>query len=213
VDEELLTRWRVLLPGPPVAVVALGRELLTRYAEPHRRYHDLTHLREVLDAVDGLAAYAVDPDAVRLAAWFHDAVYDGRPGADEEASARLAEARLPACGVASSRVAQVARLVRVTAGHAPADDDRDGIVLCDADLAILAADPPRYRSYSAAVRAEYAHVPAAAFRQGRRAVLEDLLARPALYRTPTAQAAWTGAARRNLTREIRWLDEVPSEDA
>ena len=210
-DEELLARWRALLPGSPESVT-VGRELLTRYAEAHRHYHDLTHLREVLDAVDGLAGYAADPDAVRFAAWFHDAVYDGRPGDDEEASARLAEARLPGCGLSPARVAEVARLVRLTAGHAPADDDRNGLVLCDADLAILAADPVRYRAYAAAVRAEYAHVPAEAFQAGRRAVLDGLLARPVLYRTPPARAGWTAPARGNLAAELATLAAAARRD-
>ena len=68
----------------------VGQELLTRWSEPHRRYHDVDHLRSVLHIVDQLAGDAVDPDAVRLAAWFHDAVYSGRPGDDERTSAELA---------------------------------------------------------------------------------------------------------------------------
>ena len=69
-----------------------GRDLLARYAEPHRRYHDRRHLTEVLTAVDVLGRHAARPDVVRLAAWFHDAVYDPQapPGANEESSAQLA---------------------------------------------------------------------------------------------------------------------------
>ena len=93
----MLTRWTELLArvaptAPEAAVLAAGTDLLARYAEPQRRYHDQRHLAEVLAAVDRLAAEADDLDAVRLGAWFHDAVYEPRaePGANESASATLA---------------------------------------------------------------------------------------------------------------------------
>ncbi|MGR6916976.1 HD domain-containing protein [[Actinomadura] parvosata] len=201
--------------GGSAAALALGAELVARWAEPHRRYHTRTHLAAVLAAIDDLADEAADLAAVRLAAWFHDAVYDGRPGRDEERSAQLAQARLPACGVPAERVAEVARLVRLTAAHDTLrPGDRNGAVLCDADLAILAALPSgdgmsatalTYDDYARAIRQEYAHVPDAAFAQGRSAVLRRLLATPALYRTPRARALWEERARANMTGELTRL--------
>ena len=191
------------LPAPPglsgtPAGRALTAELIARWAEPHRRYHTVAHLRAVLAAVDRLAAHAADADAVRLAAWFHDVCYEGRPGWDEERSAQLAEARLPACGVPADRVREVARLVRVTASHAYAPGDANAAVLCDADLAVLAGSPAEYAAYAAAVREEYRHVPDAEFRAGRAAVLRRLLARDALYGTAEACRLWEARARENL---------------
>jgi len=98
--------------------------------------------------------------------------------------------------------------VLLTAGHDPAPDDADGAVLCDADLAILAADPEAYAAYTRAVRAEYAHVPDDAFRTGRAAVLQGLLDLPALFRTPHGHAMWEPRARANLRTELRNLTEV-----
>lgn len=186
-------------PGPAAAVAS---DLLRRWSEPHRRYHDLRHLREVLDRVDLLQAHADRPHLVRLAAWWHDAVHDGRAGADERASARLAEASLTGLGVAASVAAEVARLVLVTTDHRPVGPkDRDAEVLCDADLGILAAEPERYAGYAADVRQEYAHVPDDDFRTGRSTVLRRLLEQPRLFRTPTA-TAWEQQARANVTAEL-----------
>lgn len=215
------TRW-LALAGRSPAAAALGAELVTRWSEPHRRYHTITHLAAVLDAVDELYAGAGgpvgedpgagapldggvgDPVAVRLAAWFHDAVYDGRPGWDEERSAWLALARLPRCGVPPARVAEVARLVRLTAAHdRVAADDPGGAVLCDADLAVLGGDG--YDDYAARVREEYAHVPEDLFRQGRAEVLRRLLATPRLYRTPRAYELWEARARANMSAELTAL--------
>lgn len=67
---------------------------------------------------------------MRFAAWFHDAVYDSAGGssASEELSARLAQAELPPLGVGQRRVAEVARLIRLTKGHVVAAGDRNGAV-------------------------------------------------------------------------------------
>ncbi|WP_340378011.1 hypothetical protein U5640_25225 [Streptomyces sp. SS7] len=179
--------------------------LLTRWREPQRRYHTVEHLAAVLDHIDVLHEHADDPAAVRLAAWFHDAVYLPDRSENEERSARLAERALPEAGVGKARTAEVARLVRLTVTHDPADEDRDGQVLCDADLAILAAPPSAYAAYTAAVREEYHFVPNDAFRAGRAAVLRQLLDLPRLFRTPYGAERWEATARYNLRSELELL--------
>jgi predicted metal-dependent HD superfamily phosphohydrolase len=200
------------LPAPPClggsrTGRALTAELVARWSEPHRRYHTIAHLRSVLAAIEPLAGLAADPGAVRLAAWFHDAYYEGRPGWDEERSAQLAQARLPACGLEDGRVREVARLVRVTAGHTYDPGDADAAVLCDADLAVLGSAPGEYDAYATAVREEYRHVPDEPFRAGRAAVLRGLLAGDRLYGTAAGHDLWERQARDNMTRELTRLSE------
>ncbi|NJP51379.1 hypothetical protein HCJ93_15215 [Streptomyces sp. SBST2-5] len=188
-------------PGP------YADNLLKRWREPQRHYHTVAHLTAVLDHVDELQAYADDPDVVRLAAWFHDAVYLPERSENEERSARLAERALPEAGVPEGKVAEVARLVRLTVTHDPADDDRDGQVLCDADLAVLGTPPSAYAHYTAAVREEYHFVPADAFREGRAAVLRQLLELPRLFRTPYGREHWEATARHNMRGELDMLSQ------
>jgi predicted metal-dependent HD superfamily phosphohydrolase len=183
--------------------------VVAAWGEPHRRYHDLGHLAAVLGLVGELAAAAVDPDAVRLAAWYHDVVYDPRRGDNEGVSAERARAGLRGL-VPPERVEEVVRLVLLTAGHDPAPDDADGAVLCDADLAVLAAPPGAYAAYASAVREEYGHLSDAEFTAGRTAVLEHLLALPALYRLPALAAEWTPRARANLAAELSLLQRRAS---
>lgn len=183
-------------------VAGAGADLLARWAEPHRRYHDVAHLAAVLGTVDELADEADDVEAVRLAAWFHDAVYDPTAPDNEASSARLAHVVLRHLGVDDERIAAVVRLVVLTASHDPDPDDRDGAVLCDADLAVLARASEEYERYVAAVRAEYAHVEDAAFGTGRSAVLRSLLERPELFRTVRGRTAWEEAARANISAEL-----------
>src|SRR5690606_17676045 len=85
---DLLTSWRACLPAAAPAELAarLGADLLARWREPPRHYHTADHLAVVLAVVDEHRAHAADPDAVRLAAWYHDAIYDPRRVDNEEAS-------------------------------------------------------------------------------------------------------------------------------
>jgi predicted metal-dependent HD superfamily phosphohydrolase len=178
---------------------------LTRWSEPHRHYHSPAHLQAVLDALDLLAAEARSPVSVRLAAWFHDAVYEGRAGDDERASADLAAATLSELGFHYQQVADVQRLVMITVDHDPASGDPDGATLCDADLSVLGSDSSVYRTYTHAVRRDYAHVSDVDFQAGRTGVVERLLGREPLFRTPTGQARWEHAAKRNLAAELTAL--------
>lgn len=206
---DLLAAWKSLIGrhSAESGTDDVGRQLLACWSEPHRQYHNVTHLREVLRHVDQLADHAVTPDAVRLAAWYHDSVYTGFSD-DEQNSAARAEKDLADLHVAPGLIVEVARLVRLTASHEPDADDRNGEVLCDADLAVLASAAESYAAYAAAIRAEYAHVSEKEFKLGRLKVLRSLLDGPALYRTAPAHARWEAAARVNLNTELERLDST-----
>ena len=217
-DAVLARRWAALFEDSAArseAVQAAGRDLLERWAQPHRHYHDRSHLLAVLEAVDLLERAGADPGpaprAVRLAAWFHDAVYAGDPaapaGQDEADSAALAGRVLadPHLAVPAAVVREVQRLVLLTAAHDPAPQDAAGALLCDADLEVLGRSPEAYGRYTEAVRRDFAHVSDADWARGRAAVLESLLAAGRLYRTAPGHARWEEAARRNLAVELATL--------
>lgn len=200
---------RVELPQhwPLPDQTSLRDELLTAYAEPTRHYHGTRHLEEVLARLDELRAAGTGFGElpVRLAAWFHDSVYDGERDA-EERSAAWAEDGLAGV-VDDAVVAEVARLVRLTETHRPADDDLNGCALSDADLAILAAGPERYAEYRTAVREEFRHLGDEEFRAGRLQVLSHLLEKDTIFHTPYARGAWERVARANLEAERLELSE------
>lgn len=203
---DLAVEWERLLARHTTDPAAgyVGRRLLDSWTEPHRRYHCVRHLRDVLAGVEELADWAEDRDAVRIAAWYHDAVYDGQPD-DEERSARRAEEELSRLDVSPHLVDEVARLVRMTVNHDPDPGDRNGEVLSDADLSTLALPPQDYVLNTTAIRAEYSHVPDEVFRKGRIQVLNILLDAPAVFRTDTGRHRWESAARLNMLAELRRL--------
>lgn len=210
---------QVLAPEAPEQLRSAEVDLLLlRWSEPQRRYHHVQHLAEVLAAIDELAdAGEVDPVGARLArvaAWFHDAVYDARAeaGSNEHRSATMARDHLNSLGVAAGNVDVVEALVLMTLDH-----DADGgasllasrrhtvAALHDADLWILSSPAERYAEYAAQVRSEYAHVPADLFARGRSKILSDFAQREHLYRTTHARTHWQSAARTNLAAELSAL--------
>lgn len=211
--ETLRSRWitDVSALGADVGrdvLLAEGTDLLDRWLEDHRSYHDAVHLAEVLAALDELHEGGELPDRDRhlagVVAWFHDAVYDARvgAGANEEASAVLAEERLSPLGLAAQDIRRVARLVRESATHEMTTDDPATKAFHDADLWILAAPAERFDAYCHQVRLEYRQVRAADYARGRTAVLTPFVTRERLYLTDHAHEHWTERARVNLAREI-----------
>lgn len=196
-------RWAAIAGHSRAASAALA-SLLGRYREPQRHYHGLAHVLRVLRAIDELvgAVPVADATAIRLAAWYHDAVYDPTSPENEVASARLARQSLAPLGVDADRIARVQRLVLATAGHDPADADE--AVLVDADLAVLGADPATYTAYALGVRREYAHVDDEAWRAGRASVLRSFLERPAIFTTAPMRDR-EALARANLAAELAGL--------
>ncbi|MBA4063602.1 MAG: hypothetical protein C0501_07795 [Isosphaera sp.] len=181
--------------------------LAAAYSAPDRYYHNLEHLTDVFRVLGRLAPGVADPPALQLAAWFHDAVYDPRARDNEARSGELAVDLLGPVGVPASVLVRVVRLVRATAHLSTAEPpgDRDTAALLDADLAILGAAEDRYRRYAADIRREYAFLPDADYRAGRRAVLERFLARPRLFAHQVVFEEGEARAKANLAAELKEL--------
>lgn len=180
----------------------LREDLLARWSESHRKHHNVEHLHELLDAVQSLAddGLSFDREAVELAAWFHDAIYEIGRDDNENRSADLARELLASSPVRD----EVARLVLATKAHDVTDDDVNAAVLSDADLSVLGATPARYHRYAAAVREEYSAVADDVFKPARARMLADLLD-GTIFHTAPGRDRWEAQARRNVTAEITAL--------
>lgn len=196
-------RWHSLFPGMPW----LSEELVERWSEPHRSYHDLSHLLRVLESIEILTEPREHPELM-AAAWFHDAVHQGQAGTDEQQSADLARNRLSMAGWDRDRCRRVADLILVTVDHRPAPDDVEAQTLVDADLSILGADQATYDEYARDVRDEYRHVPDSVFALARAEILTRLLDKPALFHTDRGAELWEERARSNVRVEISALEAI-----
>jgi len=204
----LETSWRETAGNAgiakPGANAVLG-DLCRRYCESGRAYHNLDHVMAMLDAVSGFAEDLHDPVAVRLAVWFHDAVYDPRRNDNEEESAAYASVALSRAGALPTLLPTIERLILATKTHQTPLDDTDCHILLDADLAVLGSSEADYDRYARAIRAEYAWVPEQDYRAGRKKVLEGFLEHDRLYYTEALFNTHEAAARANLRREIESL--------
>jgi predicted metal-dependent HD superfamily phosphohydrolase len=204
-----LDSWRRLWGELGATNISGGllNQLVAAYSERQRHYHTLQHLRECLAHFDAAASLARRPAQVELALWFHDAVYDPLRQDNEERSADWAQRSVVEAGCAPEIAHRVQALVLATKAHEARADDPDSQLLLDIDLAILGAAPGRFAEYERQVRAEYAHVPEADFRNGRARLLAAFLERPRLYATEAFHAALEQRARENIGRSLAALQD------
>lgn len=186
--------------APLVLAPDVEAALAAAYAEPHRAYHTADHIAELLrwfDVVHEEVGWRAPAD-VYLAIVFHDAVYDPTRHDNEARSAALARTL---AGAGDTAV----RLIELTAQHGrlePAALDHDAAHFLDSDVAILGAAPEAFDAYDAAIAREYAHVPRDAYRAGRRAFLQAMLARERIFFSELFHARLEAAARANLARAL-----------
>ena len=204
-------------------VAELGEHLIQAWEQPHRAYHHSGHLSQMLTDLDRLYAHRTQgstPLPLVLAAWFHDAVYEGAPGEDERRSEQLASTSLEplvTAGLLTGHELQmVSLLVRATATHElpksvdlPAGyEPADIQFFLDADMAILAADSARYRRYLRGVRSEYSHFDDEAFRAGRTTFLRSILGRKCVFLSEEGLQLWEEPAQTNLQAELsEWAQD------
>jgi predicted metal-dependent HD superfamily phosphohydrolase len=178
--------------------------LIQRYSEPHRAYHTTQHLEECFRAFEDAHSLAQSPGAVGLALFYHDAIYDTHAHDNEEKSAELAQQVLGELGAGEPLQAYVTDLILVTR-HAAMPKSEDQQLVVDIDLSILGAAQERFDEYERQVRREYSWVDEAIFRTVRSRILQEFLARPAIYSTASFRDRLEDPARENLKRSIAAL--------
>jgi predicted metal-dependent HD superfamily phosphohydrolase len=182
----------------------LMHRLIDAYSEPDRQYHTVQHLKECLNHLKEFARYSELPEEVELAIWFHDAIYDVRAQNNEEASAKWAVKELLNTSVSHDKIDRIRTLILATK-HSSLPNGIDQEILIDIDLLILAAEEKRFREYEAQIRNEYSYVPLDIYRDKRRAVLLEFLARQRIYSTPVINERFEQRARNNIEQSIALL--------
>jgi predicted metal-dependent HD superfamily phosphohydrolase len=201
-NDPMLRKWHDLLGAwavDPVLTRQTLEDISNHYAEQGRFYHTLEHVQNVLATLESIASHARNLNAVQLAAWLHDVIYDRRAPDNEERSAEYAERLCEKLSIPDGR--RVANLILKTKTH-DAEADPDAQVLLDADLAILGASEPVYRTYADNIRLECSWVPEPEYRSGRRQILAKFLARAKIFHFLHHLEE---AARRNISAEIAQL--------
>jgi len=176
-------------------------DLLTHYTCANRRYHDIRHIGFCLRQLDSVWGIAKQPDAIELAIWFHDVIYDSHRHDNEEQSALMADDAMSQLGVALPIAETVHSFILATRHNAPATD-ADAAMMIDIDLAILGQPAPVFDEYEAGVRFEYAWVPESTYRDGRSKILKAFLDRTRIYAVDHFYQSLESNARQNLARSL-----------
>lgn len=177
------------------------QELVLRYQEPHRHYHNLDHIESVIKRIYQLAINNGLNDnhlfhAV-LGAFYHDAVYVPGWGENEAFSEQMAVDRLKAIGLEDLPVTYIAHAIRETKGHAYRGQARSVQLLLDADLYELSTN---YDENKDKIRWEFGLPSEEDWIEGRSKFLKAYLALDKLYKLP-GQEHQEGRARRNMLQE------------
>ena len=199
-------RWQETcgwLALPPV-LWPVGERLLARYQEPTRHYHGPGHILALLSHLDNFVGVVRNHDAVEIAIWFHDAIYDPTASGDqnERHSAHLFHRELGDVlrGQLSSDTVETLILATRHEDTRPASSDES--LIRDLDLSVLAEPSARYLTYTEDISREYSHLDETTFREGRTQFIKKFLSRKQIYKTRHFRKLWEDQARENLVEEL-----------
>jgi len=145
-----------------------SNEVLAKYDEEHRYYHNFNHLQEVM--IELTNKQVIEDDELFLAAVYHDAVYDSQKQDNEEQSASLFKEDAKKANYPQEKMEFVAQLILETKNHQPTSEKSK--LLIDADLNIFNASPTRLLEYEKQIFKEYQHVDFLVYREKRIEVLQ-----------------------------------------
>ena len=189
---------RVASPPSPDASTVYA-ELRRRYDEPFRQYHNLHHIQDCLRLCDEVGPLLVDRDAVEVALWFHDAVYDRGASTNELRSAELfLTMSAGASFLFRHRVCDHILATR----HSTTVRDADRRFLVDIDLSGFGAPWDEFMRNGALLREECCDQDDIKYHFGQVAFLSRLQERRHFFATDYFRARYEGTARDNLRRVL-----------
>jgi predicted metal-dependent HD superfamily phosphohydrolase len=215
--EFLLQHWNCATLGLASTATdknAWFERLWNAYSEEGRHYHTNVHLQEMLSYFDlfwqtsdlplEISRSDEEKQAIVLSTFFHDAVYDGRSGTNEEDSAVLFQTFAEEMGLdsTSSLWSKVVDYILATKKHVVSNENPPALSLfLDLDMAVLGKEAAAYRQYAAFIRKEYSFVSHEEYCEKRADILQGFLLQP-IYGTRVMKQTFKDQARENLRNEI-----------
>ena len=186
--------------------------IVKHYCEPHRYYHNFSHLIQLFNEFKEVRHLCVNPDAVEMFLWLHDLIYLIGANDNEEQSAEASEKILMNARLSEeiSRIfiPEVKRLVLLSKDHLAAPNDIDGALAMDLDLSILGQPIDVFDAFEYKIWQENVlggDMAEEAFRTRREDILRKFLDRTPIYQTPYFREKYEKTARANLERSLRQL--------
>lgn len=184
------------------------QELIQHYSESERAYHNLDHIAQLLQTAETFKARLLDYNAVRLAIWFHDVIYNPLANDNEAESALFAEKRLARLLLDDVKIEKIKNLILATVHHTqlPPEGDSDSAFFLDFDLMILGSDLETYKTYTKQIRKEYQAIPDLLYKPGRKRILQRFYDSKRLFKTEEFYLLYEPQAKANIKWELQQLD-------
>lgn len=181
----------------------LRESLIARYNEPHRFYHNIFHINDMLNLASGIIYYSPNNGVTNLSIWYHDAIYDPTKTDNEEKSAELAISELKN-QISDEELDEVVAGILLTKHQFSSTLlAKHMSIIIDTDLYILSHNWC-YTAYAKAIRKEYSHLTDAQYIEGRKSFLTKMLKRNQYYNFFQDR---TAKARQNMNMELNYLEK------
>lgn len=180
------------------------QEIEKSYSQKNRKYHNLTHLENMILELENVKEETSDYDVMLFSVFYHDIIYKATSKDNEEKSAEVAKTRLDKLNISNERITKIYNQILATKSHKRSDDS-DTNFLLDADLAILGKDWKVYENYIQQIRKEYSIYPDFLYNPGRKKVLTHFLEFDEIFKTDHFKEKYEKMARENIQREIPML--------
>ena len=177
--------------------------VLAHYSESHRKYHTPRHIDHCLRQFDLAADQVEDQDAVEMAIWFHDIIYDLPPTENELKSAVLFH------DTTKGRVDPVFSrtvydMILITM-HKVAPSRNDDKLLVDVDLSSFGLPWKEFKKDSENVREEFSDKSDKDFYSAHMKFMQSLLDRPSFFSSDYFRSKLEDSARSNVHRLMEEL--------
>ncbi|MDE1463445.1 HD domain-containing protein [Spartinivicinus poritis] len=175
------------------------------YNSDERYYHSTDHIKFCLEQLDLVSELLTAPDAVEMAIWFHDVIYERGACDNEIQSAQFFKDY--AAEKLNPEFADLVYSLILDTTHKHTPTTLDGQYLADIDLSSMALPWQEFLRDSTNVRAECSHLCDNEFYPKQLAFLESLLERKQFFFTDFFQQRFGDQAQDNLQRLIKQLNQ------
>ena len=186
-----------------------SQDLIRRYYEPHRYYHNYSHIRDLLNKLEFYKDLIAENqyENVRTAIWYHDAIYDPTSSTNEQDSADLYRK------VQHWGGSIVKAMILSTKDHVLPDpkifmyskEARDACAIFQSlDLSGF-ADIQEMEKNSINIRHEFVHLTDEQWFETRIKFLSDLLNKT-IFPDEFLNSIWESSAKKNIESELELIN-------
>lgn len=177
-------------------------DLEKAYSKKSRHYHNLTHIKDMIESYDLYFDQLKCPNEVLYTIFYHDYIYASSKKDNELKSAEFALKVLPKNVTLNTQL--VFDMICATQMHQQHTIE-DINWLIDFDLKVLARDWEDYKIYFEQIRKEYRIYPDFLYKPGRAKALKHFLENEFIFQTETFRNLFEEKARINIEKEISLL--------